>query len=193
MPLDVSSEENITQAVESVTKHLSSTTHKGLDMLINNAAFQPVEKNFITTKDLTAALHTNVISLHNVTNAFLPLLRSSSTKKIISLSSTLGSVTLAPQFSFAPVPSYKISKAAVNMLNAQYALELGKEGFTCTLVSPGWLRTELGGEQADLSVEEGAKATWEIVRGLKQEKDNGAFRNVYVEGWEAYDGGNPPW
>lgn len=44
---------------------------------------------------------------------------------------------MAPEFSFAPMPSYKVSKAALNMLTTQYALELGKEGFTICMVSPG--------------------------------------------------------
>jgi NAD(P)-dependent dehydrogenase (short-subunit alcohol dehydrogenase family) len=44
---------------------------------------------------------------------------------------------MAPLFAQAPTPAYKVSKAAMNMLTVQYALELGKEGFTVFMVSPG--------------------------------------------------------
>ena len=46
-------------------------------------------------------------------------------------------MALAPQYTFMPAPAYKISKAAVNMLTVQYALEYGKEGFSFMALSPG--------------------------------------------------------
>jgi NAD(P)-dependent dehydrogenase (short-subunit alcohol dehydrogenase family) len=44
---------------------------------------------------------------------------------------------MAPGFALAPTPAYKISKAALNMLTVQYALDLGGEGFIFLPVSPG--------------------------------------------------------
>jgi hypothetical protein len=62
-----------------------------------------------------------------------------------------------------------------------------------------WVRTELGGSAADLSVEEGAVATLEKIIAARKE-DSGAFMNVRVKGWEnptegknLYDGVNYPW
>lgn len=62
-----------------------------------------------------------------------------------------------------------------------------------------WVRTELGGSAADLSIEEGAVATLEKILTAGKE-DNGAFMNVRVKGWEnftegknLYDGVNYPW
>jgi hypothetical protein len=58
------------------------------------------------------------------------------------------------------------------------------------------LRTDLGGDNADLSVEQGAKASLEKIETAGKEQ-NGQFLNIKIEGWtggkESYDGSNAPW
>ena len=49
----------------------------------------------------------------------------------------MGSIAYTKRFAFASAQAYKISKAGMNMLTAQYAMELEKEGFTCFAVTPG--------------------------------------------------------
>jgi len=134
-----------------------------------------------------------------VTQAFLPLLEKGTLKKIVNITSTLGSMTLAEGFQQSPSVAYKVSKAALNMLTVQYALQQGKAGFTVFGISPGWLKTDMGGvDYADLEVEVGAKAVLDKVFGAKGE-DNGTFMNILVEGYEdsstvnKYDGRNAPW
>ena len=78
------------------------------------------------------------------------------------------------------------------MLTVQYANDLGPKGFTVFCISPGWLRTELGGQKADLEASVGAKATLDVIYNSTA-KDNGTFRNIFVEGTQLYDGKNPPW
>lgn len=78
------------------------------------------------------------------------------------------------------------------MLTIQYANDLEAAGFTVFGISPGWLRTDLGGAGADLAPDVGAKATMDVVYGSTR-ADNGAFRNVHVPGTQRYDGENPPW
>lgn len=108
----------------------------------------------------------------------------------------------------------------MNSLTVQYALDFEKEGFTFMALSPGvctlsrlrsttrqtninvfvqWMKTELGGgEMADLTAEEGAKASLDIIFQPGQ-KFNGQFPKVLVKGWEKaeganqYDGTNSPW
>lgn len=107
---------------------------------------------------------------------------------------------MATYFQLAPQPAYKITKAALNMLTMQYALDYQEEGFTFVALSPGWLQTDLNtpGVKADLPVEVGARASIEQILGAGKEK-NGCFLNVRVEGWEEkeawsrYDGKSPPW
>lgn len=101
------------------------------------------------------------------------------------------------------------------MLTVQYSLAFASEGFTFVAVSPGvgdgthlvstianhpqqWIQTDLGGPTADLTVEQGAKATADVVFRVT-EKDTGKFFNIHVPGWEEaeglnqYAGENPPW
>lgn len=49
----------------------------------------------------------------------------------------MGSIAHSHHYSYAPIPAYKISKAALNMMTVQYALEFEKEGFAFFLVTPG--------------------------------------------------------
>ena len=44
--------------------------------------------------------------------------------------------------------SYRASKAALNMMSSSLALELGEQGFTCVVMHPGWVQTDMGGDGA---------------------------------------------
>lgn len=67
-----------------------------------------------------------------------------------------------------------------------------------TDMSSQWIKTDLGSQDADLTVDESAKAVLEIVHGVSK-ADNGKFFNVKVPGWEKaeglnqYAGGSPAW
>ncbi|KAL4765276.1 SDR family oxidoreductase [Aspergillus foveolatus] len=194
--LDPSDPESLRAAVALVDDHLQG---RGLDVLINNSGVQPITPGKIEmADDLTEVLHTNVTLTHLVTRAFLPLLRQGSRKVITNISSTLGSISLSPQFSRSPAHAYKISKAAMNMMTVQYALQYADEEFTVFAVSPGWLRTDMGGQYADLPVETGAEQVLKYVKNGGKEL-NGRFLNIHVPGWEnapgpnQYPGGDAPW
>ncbi|KAK7219670.1 hypothetical protein V2G26_007673 [Clonostachys chloroleuca] len=148
--------------------------------------------------DLMSLFNVNVMSAHQVTRAYLPLLKKGNTKKIANISTTVGSITMAPTFREIPTPAYKISKAALNMLTVQYALSLADQGFTTIAVSPGWIKTPIGGDNADLDVGTAAKATLDVIVRSSPES-NGKFLNIHVPGWEnspglnQYEGGQPSW
>ncbi|KAL4733267.1 hypothetical protein BDV11DRAFT_200414 [Aspergillus similis] len=194
--LDPSDPESVRTAVALVDDRLQG---RGLDVLINNSGVQPKTPGKIEkADDLTEVFHTNVTLTHLATRAFLPLLRQGSRKVITNISSTLGSITLSPQFLGGSAHAYKISKAAMNMMTVQYALQYAGEGFTVFAVSPGWLRTEMGGQYADLPVETGAEQVLKYVKNGGNEL-NGRFLNIHVPGWEnapgpnQYPGGDAPW
>lgn len=191
--LDVNNQSSIEAAAASVAQKLSSKP--GLDVLINNAGIQIPEQKASTVKatDLEFTLSTNVTGVHRVTAAFLPLLSKGQAKKIVNVTSTLGSIGLSDGSGMTFHPSYKISKAALNMLTVQYANELGPQGFTVFAVSPGWLQTDLGGSYAHLKPADGARAVTDIIMTSTRKKDNGSFRDIYVEGDSLYTGKNPPW
>ncbi|KAL5685612.1 hypothetical protein EMGR_003936 [Emarellia grisea] len=148
--------------------------------------------------DLTETFHTNVTGTHNVTRAFLPLLREGRRKLVVNISTTLGSMTLAPVYKGSPTPAYKITKAALNMLTVQYAQDYASEGFTFLAVSPGWLQTDMGGSRADLPPATGAQGVLDIVQKTTPSQ-NGKALNIHVPGWEEneglnqYDGKEVPW
>lgn len=188
LQLDVVNSASISAAVQAASSILDGA---GLDVLINNAAI--FDYSFASSmSNLSGILETNVIAVHNLTRAFLPLLEQGREKKIANMTSTLGSVALTEHTKQMPVSAYMISKTALNMLTVQYANELGAKGFTVVLVSPGWLRTELGGSNADLEPSVGAKATLEVIRSATPEH-NGRFRNILVEGTQNYTGKDAPW
>ncbi|KAK8017821.1 NAD(P)-binding protein [Apiospora rasikravindrae] len=193
-PLDRSSVEAALPEVES---HLDG---QALDVVINNVGHMPMTRKALAQRmlDLTSTFQANVVSAHNITSVFLPLLERGGEKKVVNISTTLGSFDFAPRYVVFPVPAYKIAKAALNMLTLQYAQDLAGKGFIVFAISPGWVRTDLGGEQADLTVEQSASAV------LKQVYDsdkgsNGKFYNIHVPGWEdnpglnQYPGGVTPW
>ncbi|KAL6854831.1 putative secondary metabolism biosynthetic enzyme [Amphichorda felina] len=195
--LDVTSQDSIKKAAAEVEKKLEG---KGLDVLINNAgvcqyAFEGVK----SMDNLEESFTINVMGVHWVTREFLPLLQKGNLKKVVNISTTLGSITLAGAAHYLPAPSYKISKAAMNALTVQYALDYEKEGFSFIALCPGWMKTALGGgDMADLTPEEGAKASLDIIDTPGQVY-NGKLPKVFVKGWEnskgpnVYDGTNAPW
>ncbi|KAL8629843.1 hypothetical protein Q9189_004452 [Teloschistes chrysophthalmus] len=194
--LDVTSEKSIEKAADEVEKNLDG---KGLDVLINNAAVCQWDPEGVQSMDkLSESFTINVLSVHWVTRTFLPLLKKGNQKKVVNI---LASTTLARSAHYVAAPAYKISKAAMNAMTVQYAIDFEKEGFSFMTLSPGWMQTSLGGgEAADLTADQGAKATLEIIArpGAGQEL-NGRFLKVRVEGWEGkeghskYDGKDAPW
>ncbi|KAE8137727.1 hypothetical protein BDV38DRAFT_292647 [Aspergillus pseudotamarii] len=195
--LDVTDTISIRTAARQIERQLQG---RGLDVLINNAGIQPVTKGGAEYMDnLSDAFNINVNAPHEVTRTFLPLLRKGERKVITNISTTLGSISKASPFMAQSTPAYNITKAALNMLTVQYALSLESEGFTVFCVSPGWLKTDLGGPRADLPVQTGAEAVLKIILEANHKDTNGKFLNIHVPGWEQtqgfnqYDGAEIPW
>jgi NAD(P)-dependent dehydrogenase (short-subunit alcohol dehydrogenase family) len=79
---------------------------------------------------------------------------------------------------------YRASKAALNQMNRSLAAELAGEGFKCLAVHPGWVRTDMGGPNATLSVEESTRQILSTI-GRAGAAENGGFFN--------FDGERLPW
>ncbi|KAJ5893317.1 Short-chain dehydrogenase/reductase SDR [Penicillium taxi] len=194
--LDVTDKTSVEEAVKSIEHKLQG---KGLDYLINNAGVTDWTKDRLEGMDnLNEIFNTNVTSVHEVTRAFMPLLRRGQKKIVINISTTVGSIAMTKVYAEVPCPAYKISKAALNMMTVQYAQQYAEEGFTFLAVSPGWLRTDLGSSYADLPVETGAEKVMDIVQKANTEQ-NGKYLTIHVPGWEyaeginQYPGGEVPW
>ncbi|KAK4501559.1 hypothetical protein PRZ48_007368 [Zasmidium cellare] len=195
---DLADHDRVAAAVSEIEKALPSG--QGIDYLVNNAGIMPWNSTISAAKRevLLDCFNVNVVAAHTLTAALIPLLSKGVKKTVMNVSTAMGSIAYAPRYDFARTPEYKISKAAMNMLTAQYALEYAGEGFTFLAISPGWVKTDLGGPSGDLEVSAAVQSIREILcRGGKER--NGKFYNVKVQGWEdaegpnQYDGREIPW
>jgi NAD(P)-dependent dehydrogenase (short-subunit alcohol dehydrogenase family) len=148
--LDTSDENSIVRAARELKQRV-----KALNVLINNAAILDIWQGSVLdakAADLRDTFATNVLGPFLLTQALLPLLEAGKPARVINVSSRLGSV----QDMTDGWPGYGISKAALNALTRKLALALEPRGISVNAASPGWVRTEMGTEDANLSVEQGA-------------------------------------
>ena len=154
-----------------------------LDILINNAGIMlDGRKGNETTKTsedvLRKTFNTNFFAVVGLTQALLPLLKKSVGGRIVNLSSILGSNTLhATPGSFiydAKTFAYDASKAALNSFTIHLAHELKDTKIKVNSAHPGWVKTEMGGEGAQLDIETGAKTSVELAT-LQDSGPNGAY------------------
>jgi NAD(P)-dependent dehydrogenase (short-subunit alcohol dehydrogenase family) len=132
-----------------------------IDLLINNAAIYPDQDGGLVTldmQDLLDAFDVNALGPLRVTRSLLPLLRAGQGKRLIQITSLMGSIADNSSGGFY---AYRMSKTALNMATRNLAHELGPEGFVCVAVHPGWVRTRMGGPAAPLEVKQ---ATAELLR-----------------------------
>lgn len=125
-----------------------------LDVLINNAGIIVDGDSAILATDddlLRKTLETNTLGALRVTRAFAPMLAKSSAPRVINVSSGGGQLADGAD---GWAPAYCISKTALNGVTSQLAAALPK--FAINSVCPGWVRTDMGGQSATRSVEEGA-------------------------------------
>ena len=79
-----------------------------------------------------------------MTNAFLPLVEKGSQKKVINISSVAGDSEFIERFGYPSGVPYGISKAAINFINAKYAIEFRGKGYTFLAIHPGLVDTHTG-------------------------------------------------
>ena len=162
VPLTVTDAASIQAAVAQVAK-----AYGRLDILVNNAGVLDYATDTgvetTTLETFRRVFETNFFGLIAVTQAFLPLLKKSPAGRIVNLSSILGSCAEhsdrnSPIFQ-ARYTAYDTSKAAVNLYTIELALALDGTPIKVNAAHPGWVKTDLGGDQAPLGVAEGARTT----------------------------------
>lgn len=149
LEIDVADNDSVTKAMREF-----SNNENHLDVLVNNAGIVADGDEAILeiSDDLfRKTLETNTLGALRVTRAFAPLLRKSKAPRVINVSSGSGQLTGGAD---GWAPAYSISKSALNGVTSQLAAALPK--FAVNAVCPGWVRTDMGGENASRSVEEGA-------------------------------------
>lgn len=131
-----------------------------LDILVNNAGvFQRAEAlHEMSDATLEGTMAVNLHGPMRVTREFVPLLCERPGGRVVNLSSNLGQFTQGMDSSY---PAYRVSKAGLGAFTAYLDGEYGDDGLVANAASPGWVRTEMGGEGAPRSAAEGAAtAVW---------------------------------
>ncbi|MCF0052691.1 SDR family NAD(P)-dependent oxidoreductase [Dyadobacter sp. LJ53] len=156
--IDVADDSSVIEAARTLNEH---TPH--LNILINNAGVAPNLKSLPGEESMNLirqTFETNTFGPIRVTQAFLPLLKAADQARVIMLSSIVGSIGLSsdPNVIYGQVNfmGYSASKAALNMITAAFAKELGPFGIKVYAVEPGHIRTELNDNTGTLSTQEGA-------------------------------------
>ncbi len=154
---------------------------ESVDLLINNAGIYPDSGNFgeIDYKKWMRAFEINAMAPLRMAEAFVNLIARSGT--IATLTSKMGS--LADNTSGGEYP-YRSSKAAANMVMRSMAIDLKAFGIISVALHPGWVKTEMGGPSALISVEQSVSGMRRVIERLAP-ADSGKFLS--------YDGLEIPW
>lgn len=154
-----------TQMHEAARRFIEENFGK-LDILVNNAGITldaGVPASEGTLEQWRGTFETNVFNLIALTQRLLPLIKKSEAGRIVNLSSILGSLKWSSDpnsdigsFAFSGT-AYNASKAALNMFTVHLANELKDTTIKVNACHPGWVKTDMGGENAPLNIEEGAR------------------------------------
>jgi len=153
-----------------------------IDVLINNAGvFGPMTNEstmplqdfeHIDFEAWQSVLLTNTLAPLKMVGAFMPQIVAGSQKKIITISSSMGSIADA----YGGYYLYGSSKAAVNRAMVSLAKDLKDKGISVALFCPGWVKTDMGGAMAEITPEQSISGLRERIKDLTLAK-TGEYRN----------------
>lgn len=177
LPLELNDEGSL----ERFVKELDGKT---IDIFINNAGIygqRDARIGNIDTASWHEAFHVNTIAPMLLTERLLPQLREGKDRKLIYMSSKMGSI--ADNGSGGSYV-YRSSKTALNQVVKSLAGDLTSDGFTVLTLHPGWVRTDMGGPNGLIDTDTSAKGLLQVIDGAST-ADSGRFI--------AYDGKDIPW
>ena len=156
------------ESPQKVYDHIEKNYQK-LDILINNAGVLLTGNLFVTNsssisdKDLKDTFQTNFFAVVTLTQKLLPLIKKSDAGIIVNVSTILSSLTLhsAKDSPISPAKelAYNASKTALNAFTIHLAIELKDTKIKVNSGHPGWVKTELGGPNAPIEVEDSYKTS----------------------------------
>jgi NAD(P)-dependent dehydrogenase (short-subunit alcohol dehydrogenase family) len=177
LSLDVSSSGSIRAAARDFV-----AVSDRLDVLVNNAGIYPdagVDILTVGRERMVDTFQSNTFGPLEVTQAFLPFLRKAAAPRVINISSGYGQLDGMS----ANVPSYCLSKLALNGITIMLSAALRDDGVAVNSMCPGWVRTDMGGPGATRSVEEGADTAVWLADEAPHELTGKFFRSRAEIGW----------
>lgn len=156
---------------------------QSIDILINNAGITARIRSLeeVDFSTIERIIQVNTLGPMRVTQALLGSLRNGDRKIIVNITSSMGSIERNTR---GGGYGYRESKAALNMFTRTIAAELRPEGFRCITMSPGWVKTDMGGPNARLTPAESIAGMIKVIDSLTAD-DSGEFFN--------YNGDRLPW
>ena len=165
--LDVTDTASIDAAAQEIERR-----HGKLDILVNNAGIIADDASKGVSGQSLASwrktFDTNLFGVVETTQALLPLIRKSSAGRIVNVSSLLGSISEHQNpasfiYDFKGVPSYNVSKSAVNAWTVHLAHELKDTGIKVNTIHPGYVKTDMNKagdvQNGELDVADGARTS----------------------------------
>lgn len=176
--LDVTSDNDITSMVKTLN-------NRPIDLLINNAGIsgeQGVTVGHVNRENFINVLNVNCVSVIKICDALLPNVQRSKEKNILVISSRMGSISDNEQGrSYA----YRSSKAALNCVMRSFAIDVQSTGVHVMLMHPGWVKTDMGGPNGLIDVQES-------VAGMLIQVDKN-ISTSHAEVLNRFDGGTIGW
>ncbi len=178
LPLDVAAPRSIAELARE-----AGMLELRIDLLVHNAGVLPSGERFgnLDAKTLADTLATNAQGPLLLTQALADRLVDGG--KVVALGSSLGSMAQTRRFG---TPSYAISKAALNMAVRQLGHALAPRGIAVFALSPGWVKTEMGGAGADLEAAESVAKMLAVIDAARFDADA-------VGGFVSHEGKGLPW
>ena len=172
--LDVTSIESIQAAFKQLRTYTSS-----LDLLIINAVRFGDGQDSVNEKfdieDMMLTYRTNTLGPLLVTQAAIPFLEHGDGKKVIHISSKVGSIQ---DNSSGGMYGYRASKTALNMINQNLALELKSKSIISVIMHPGWVQTSMGGTNAPVKVNDSVADITKTIEKFTMEHTGGFFERT---------------
>ncbi len=167
LPLDVAAAKSRAELVRELP-----LVCERIDLLINNAGVLHAGEQFghLSEANLDDSFRINASGPLLLTEALATLLNEGAV--VANISSELGSIARRTAFG---TPSYNISKAAQNMATVLLAHALRNQGITVTALHPGWVQTDMGGNGAQITVNESVNGLLQVISGLKLADSGGYF------------------
>ena len=154
-----------------------------IDILINNAGVGSTNQHLqaVSPKPWLEVLKVNLIAPLMVTQSIIDNVKKGSDKKIYFLSSQLGSIA---DNTSGGMYIYRSSKTGLNQVVKSLSVDLKPQGITVVSLHPGWVKTDMGGPNAPVSIDESIGGMMQVIYATDI-RDTGRFLN--------YDGKELPW
>ena len=167
LPLDVADEKS-----RNAFAHELPLVAYGIDLLINNAGVLHSGERWgsVSEANLVDSLRTNAMGPFLLTQAVASQLADGA--GVANISSGMGSLGDDPDFHS---PSYRISKAALNMATRMLAKALEARVIPVVALCPGWVKTDMGGSSAQITPPESVSALLQVIDAATMERSGGFF------------------